>query len=74
MSDIIERLYGDEIRAAVEKNAKKVAEKVRKECRINFVLKLLSKGMSKYLVSKYMDLPVCEIDKIIANKGLTTSF
>ena len=73
MSDIIERLYGDEIREAVKKAAIETEAKVRKKCRINFVLKLLSKGLSKDLVSKYTDVPVYEIDEIIANKGLTTS-
>ena len=73
MSDIIERLYGDEIRAAVEKNAKEVAKDVRKECRINFVLKFINKGIPKDLVSECMDVPISEIDEILANNASKTN-
>ena len=65
MSAIIERLYGDEIRAAVENT--------RKECLTDYIVKLISKGVSKNIISDYTDATVSEIDEIIANNASKTN-
>ena len=77
MSTIIERLYGDEIRAAVEKTREEVTEKVAEEttnkCLTNYVLKLISRGVPKDIISDYTDATVSEIDEIIANNASKTN-
>ena len=70
---IIERLYGDEIREAVAAAAAEVAEKTRKELLINLVVKLINNGVSKELVSKALEVPVLDIDEILANNTLKTN-
>ena len=69
----IERLYGDEIREAAAAAAAKVAKKTRKEFRINLVVKLINNGVSKELVSKALEMPVLEIDEILADNASKTN-
>ena len=69
MSAIIERLYGDEIRAAVEKTR----EETTKKCLTDYILKLISRGVPKDIISDYTDATVSEIDEIIANNASKTN-